>query len=39
MGDPGALPRLQELANDADTEVARAAARAARRIAGTNSSQ
>jgi hypothetical protein len=30
---------LQELSNDTDSEVARAAARAARRIAGTNSSQ
>ena len=39
MGDPGALPRLQELANDTDGEVARAAARAAKRIAGTTSSQ
>ena len=39
IGDPGALPRLQELSNDTDSEVARAAARAARRIAGTNSSQ
>jgi len=39
MGDPNALPRLQELSNDTDTDVARAAARAARRIAGTTSSQ
>jgi HEAT repeat protein len=39
MGDPHALPVLQELAHDADKDVARAAERAARRIAVANSSQ
>jgi HEAT repeat protein len=39
LGDPGALPRLQELANDSERGVARAAERAARRIAMTTSSQ
>jgi HEAT repeat protein len=37
MGDPDALPRLQELAHDADTDVARAAERATRRLATTTS--
>lgn len=32
MGDPAALPALQDLARDSDTAVARAAARAMRRI-------
>ena len=32
IGDPEALPRLQELAQDSDKDVARAAERAARRI-------
>lgn len=39
MGDPNALPRLQEMANDSDVEVAKAAARAAKRIAVAPSSQ
>jgi HEAT repeat protein len=39
IGDPGALPRLQELANDSDGGVAKAAERAARRLAVTTSSQ
>ena len=39
IGDPDALPRLQELAHDADKDVARAAERAARRIAMASSSQ
>jgi len=39
IGDPDALPRLQELAHDADRDVARAAERAARRIAVVTSSQ
>ena len=39
MGDPDALPRLQELAHDADSDVARAAERATRRLATTTSSQ
>jgi HEAT repeat protein len=39
MGDPAALSRLQELAHDSDGDVAKAAERAARRIAVTTSSQ
>jgi HEAT repeat protein len=39
MGDPGALPRLQELARDTDKDVAHAAARATRRLAVVTSSQ
>ena len=39
MGDPEALPRLQELSRDADGDVARAAERAARRLALTTSGQ
>jgi HEAT repeat protein len=39
IGDPEALPRLQELAHDTDSEVARAAERAARRLALASSSQ
>ena len=39
MGDPDALPRLQELTHDADADVARAAERAARRIAFVSGSQ
>jgi HEAT repeat protein len=39
IGDPDALPRLQELAHDTDGDVARAAERAARRIAVVTSSQ
>jgi HEAT repeat protein len=39
LGDPDALPRLQELAHDRDGGVARAAERAARRLAVVTSSQ
>lgn len=39
IGDPSALPRLQEMAHDSDGDVARAAERATRRIASTSSSQ
>jgi HEAT repeat protein len=39
MGDPEALPTLREMAQDADKDVARAAARAARRITTANGSQ
>jgi len=39
MGDPGALPRLQEMAADANGDVARAAERATRRLAVVTSSQ
>jgi HEAT repeat protein len=39
MGDPDALPRLQELARDSDRDVARAAERATRRLAVVSSSQ
>jgi HEAT repeat protein len=39
LGDPDALPRLQEMAHDRDGDVARAAERAARRIAVVNSTQ
>jgi HEAT repeat protein len=39
IGDPDALPRLQELAHDTDGDVARAAERAARRIAVVTSGQ
>jgi len=39
IGDPDALPRLQELAHDSDKDVARAAERATRRIAVASSGQ
>jgi HEAT repeat protein len=39
MGDPNALPRLQELARDSDEDVVRAAERASRRLALVTSSQ
>ena len=39
MGDPEALPRLQEMAHDADADVARAAERATRRLTAVTSSQ
>jgi len=39
MGDPNAMPRLQEMSRDADTEVARAAERASRRLAVTASQE
>jgi len=39
MGDPEALPRLQELAHDSEKNVARAAERATKRIAVSNSGQ
>jgi HEAT repeat protein len=39
IGDPEALPTLREMAQDTDKDVARAAARAARRIATANGSQ
>ena len=39
MGDPEAMPRLQELSHDGDRDVARAAERAARRLAVVTSSQ
>src|SRR5207244_13460029 len=39
MGDPNALPRLQEMALDSDKDVARAAARATRRLSTAGSSQ
>jgi HEAT repeat protein len=39
LGDPAALSRLQELAHDPNGDVAKAAERAARRIALTTSSQ
>ncbi|HKB11819.1 MAG TPA: HEAT repeat domain-containing protein [Vicinamibacterales bacterium] len=39
MGDPEALPTLREMAQDADKDVARAAARAARRITMAAGSQ
>ena len=38
IGDPEALPRLQQLSNDTDADVARAAERATRRITVTSSS-
>lgn len=37
MGDPGALPALQELAHDPHGDVARAAERAVRRLSATSS--
>ena len=39
MGDPDALPTLREMAQDADKDVARAAARAAKRISTATGSQ
>jgi HEAT repeat protein len=39
MGDPNAMPRLQEMSRDADTDVARAAERASRRLAVTASQE
>jgi HEAT repeat protein len=39
MGDPDALPRVQELAHDSDSDVARAAGRAARRLAVVSGAQ
>jgi HEAT repeat protein len=39
MGDPDALPRLKELSHDSDADVARAAERAARRLAVVSGSQ
>lgn len=39
IGDPGALPRLQELAHDSDAEVVRAAERALRRLALVSGTQ
>ena len=39
LGDPDALPRLQELTHDSDEDVARAAERATRRIAVVMSGQ
>ena len=39
IGDPEALPRLQELARDTDGDVKRAAEKAARRLAGGSGSQ
>ncbi|HMF98566.1 MAG TPA: HEAT repeat domain-containing protein [Vicinamibacterales bacterium] len=39
MGDPEALPTLRSMAQDADKDVARAAARAARRITTASGSQ
>jgi HEAT repeat protein len=39
MGDPEALPALRDMAQDADKDVARAAARAARRITTANGGQ
>jgi HEAT repeat protein len=39
IGDPDALPRLQEMAHDPDSEVARAAERALRRIALVSGTQ
>lgn len=39
LGDPNALPRLQEFATDKDGDVARAAERATRRLAVTTTSQ
>jgi HEAT repeat protein len=39
MGDPEALPTLRDMAQDADKDVARAAARAARRITTATGSQ
>jgi HEAT repeat protein len=39
LGDPDALPRLEQLAHDPDKDVARAAERAARRITVATSSQ
>jgi HEAT repeat protein len=39
MGDPDAMPALRELAQDSDKDVARAAARATRRLSTTTSSQ
>jgi HEAT repeat protein len=39
IGDPEALPTLREMAQDADKDVARAAARAARRITTATGSQ
>ena len=38
MGDPDAMPALRELAQDSDKDVARAAARATRRLSTTTSS-
>src|SRR5262249_24864008 len=39
IGDPEALPRLQELARDSDDDVKRAAERAARRLSSGTGSQ
>jgi HEAT repeat protein len=39
MGDPDALPRLQELSHDPDADVARVAGRAARRLAVVSGAQ
>jgi HEAT repeat protein len=39
IGDPDALPRLQEMAHDPDSEVARAAERALRRLALVSGTQ
>jgi HEAT repeat protein len=39
MGDPDAMPALREMAQDSDKDVARAAARATRRLSTTSSSQ
>ena len=39
MGDPEALPRLQELSHDSNADVARAAGRATRRLAVVNGAQ
>jgi HEAT repeat protein len=39
MGDPDALPRLQELSHDSNADVARAAGRATRRLAVVNGAQ
>jgi HEAT repeat protein len=39
MGDPDAMPALREMAQDTDKDVAKAAARATRRLSTTTSSQ
>ncbi len=39
MGDPNAMPRLQEMSRDTDGDVARAAERATRRLTVTTSTQ
>ena len=39
IGDPAALPRLQEMALDSDKDVARAATRATRRLSTAGTSQ